>query len=167
MPFLCSVCGVLHDELPDIGVDEPVQWWDIPEQERTERVQLSADTCVIDDTHFFIRGVIEIPIHDAPEPFGFGVWVSQKDENFQTYCDHGDSSAIGPFFGWLCTRLGNYPEDTLALKTMVHFRDQGLRPLIIVEPGEHPLAVDQHCGISLAKAWEIVHFYIDANHADA
>jgi hypothetical protein len=68
--------------------------------------------------------------------------------------------------GWLSTSIGYYKEDTLLLKTMAHFRGEGLHPSIIVEPGEHPLAVDQEKGMSLAKAWEIVHFYIDSNQGD-
>lgn len=159
MSFRCSVCGELHDDLPDIGWDRPDQWWDVPEEERDERIELTPDTCVIDGEDFFIRGVIEIPIHDRPEPFGFGVWVSQKRENFQTYLDNWDSSEIGPFFGWLCTRISWYEEDTLLLKTRAHFRGERLRPSIEVAPGEHPLAVDQREGISLAEAWEIVHHY--------
>jgi len=163
MSFQCSICGELHDDLPDIGSDRPAQWWDIPKQERDERIKLTPDICVIDGEHFFIRGVVEIPIHDHPEQFGFGVWVSQKRENFQTYVDNWNSSAIGPFFGWLCTRIAYYAEDTLLLKTRAHFRGEALRPLIEVEPGEHALAVDQQAGITLAKAWEIVHYYLDAN----
>lgn len=166
MNFRCSVCGKLHDELPDIGSDKPVQWWDVPEQERDERIKLSSDTCVIDGEHFFIRGVIEIPIIDYPDCFGFGVWVSQKRENFQMYRDNWNSSEIGPFFGWLSTRIGYYKEDTLLLKTMAHFRGERLRPLIALEPGVHPLAVDQERGISLTKVWEIVHFYTDSNEKD-
>jgi hypothetical protein len=159
MSCRCSVCGSLHGDLPDIGWDRPDQWWDVPEEERDERIELTPDTCVIDGEDFFIRGVIEIPIHDHAEPFGFGVWVSQKRENFQTYLDNWNSSEIGPFFGWLCTRISWYKEDTLLLKTRAHFRGERLRPSIEVAPGEHPLAVDQREGISLAKAWEIVHHY--------
>jgi hypothetical protein len=42
---------------------------------------------------------------------------------------------------------------------MAHFRGDGLRPRIELEPADHPLAVDQRDGITLAKAWEVVHFY--------
>jgi hypothetical protein len=109
--------------------------------------------------HYFIRGVIEIPVHNYPESFGFGVWISQKRENFLQYLKHPDSADIGPFFGWLCTRIAYYPKDTLMLKTMAHFRGGNLRPAIVVEPTDHPLAIDQREGISLEKAWEIVHHY--------
>lgn len=159
MPFRCSICGELHDDLPNLGVDKPDQWSGIPEEERSERIHLTSDTCVIDGEDYFIRGVLELPIHDYPQRFGFGVWVSQKRENFMTYVQNPDSSAIGPFFGWLCTRIGYYAEDTLFLKTMAHFHSGGLRPTIELEPTEHPLAVDQRKGITLAKAWEIVHYY--------
>ena len=44
-----------------------------------------------------------------------------------------------------------------------HFRGDGLRPAIELEPTDHPLAVDQRDGISLDRAWEIVHRYLDAD----
>jgi hypothetical protein len=158
-PYRCATCGQFHHDLPDIGAEKPDSWWGVPEAERGRRVQLTPDTCVIDDEDFFIRGVIDIPIRDYHRPFGFGVWVSQKRENFHTYLKNFDTDAIGPFFGWLCTRIAYYPETTLHLKTMAHFRSGGLRPRIEVEPTDHPLAVDQRAGITLARAWEIVHFY--------
>jgi hypothetical protein len=159
MHYTCSICGEIHDELPDVGADKPDHYWDIPEQERNKRVVVTPDTCVIDGEFFFIRGVIEIPIHNYPDRFGFGVWVSQKKENFITYRDNFHSDKIGPFFGWLCNSVRYYQEDTQLLKTRAHFRGNNLRPFIELETTEHPLAVDQKQGISLDKAWEIIHFY--------
>jgi hypothetical protein len=161
MSFRCAVCGEMHDELPDIGADRPDPYWDVPEEERERRVELTEDTCVIDGEHYFIRGVLQLPVHDHPEGFGFGVWVSQKRENFEAYVQEPGSSALGPFFGWLSTRIEYYAVDTLLLKTMAHFRGDGLRPSIELEPTDHPLAVDQRAGITLQKALEIVHFYSD------
>src|SRR5712692_4831685 len=159
MPYRCTVCGELHDDLPDIGANKPDQWWDVAEEERDRRIKITSGTCIIDDEDYFIRGVIEIPVHDHPERFGFGVWVSQKRENFFTYLESPDSAQIGPFFGWLCTRIAYYPEDTRLLKTRAHFRGDGLRPMIELQPTDHALAVDQRDGITLAKTWEIVHYY--------
>jgi len=167
MSYRCTTCGELHEELPDVGVGYPDQYWDVPEEERESRIESTSDTCIIDGEHFFIRGVIELPIHDYPERFGLGVWVSQKRENFNTYLENFDSGEIGPFFGWLCTDIAYYPEDTLLLKTMAHFRGEGLRPIIEVEQTEHPLSVDQYKGISIEKAWEIVHFYMDSSEGRA
>src|SRR2546421_9088921 len=113
MSYRCSTCGRIHDDLPHIGMDKPDHWWDVPEGERAERVEITSDTCIIDNEDFFIRGVIEIPVRDYPPGFGFGVWVSQKRENFFKYLENFDSAEIGPFFGWLCTRIAFYKEDTL------------------------------------------------------
>ena len=167
MDYTCSTCGESHDDSPDIRMDKPDLWWSVPEDERESRVKLTPDTCVIDDEDFFIRGVIHIPIHDHPNDFGFGVWVSQKRENFFKYVENFDTDKIGPFFGWLCTGISFYTEDTTSLKTMAHFRGQGQRPSIELEETEHPLSIDQHRGITLDKAWQIVHFYMDESKAGA
>ena len=127
MSYRCVTCGEVHDDLPDLGADRPNIWWSIPAEEREQRIQLTNDTCIVDQ------------------------------ENFFTYLDNFESDQIGPFFGWLSTRLSYYPTDTTNLKAMVHFRGKNVRPLIEVEPSNHPLALDQRNGITLGKAWEIVH----------
>jgi hypothetical protein len=156
----CSTCDEIHEGLPDIGADYPDPYFDVPEEERNGRVFVTSDLCSIDDEHFFIRGVISIHVHDQDNDFGFGVWVSQKKENFQTYVDNFESADIGPFFGWLSTTLSCYPEDTFCLKTMAHFRDAKQRPSIELEPSDHQLSLDQQNGISLERAWELVHHYL-------
>jgi hypothetical protein len=159
MTYRCHTCGEVHDDLPDMGIDYPDYYFGVPEEERDRRVKLTGDTCIIDDEEFFIRGLIEIPIRDYSRTFGFGVWVSQKKENFYTYLENFDSDQIGPFFGWLSNNISFYTADTLNLKTMAHFRSGGLRPQIELEPTDHPFAIDQRNGITLEKAWEIAHFY--------
>jgi hypothetical protein len=159
MSYRCRICGETHDDLPDISSDRPDPWWGVPEGERDRRAKLTSDTCVIDDEDFFIRGVLELPIVGHPQAFGFGVWVSQKRENFDAYLNAFDSDEIGPFFGWLCTRLAYYPVETRLLKSRAVFRGRGQRPLIQLAPADHPLVADQRDGITLDHAWDIVHFY--------
>ena len=161
MCFRCSICGELHDEIPHLGSDRPDPWWAVPEDERDRRIELTSDTCIIDGKEFFIRGVIEIPVHEHADPFGFGVWVSQKKENFFAYLKTPDSAEIGPFFGWLCTRISYYQEDSTHLKTMAHFRAGNMRPFIELEPTDHPLTIDQRNGITEERAWGIVHFCLN------
>jgi hypothetical protein len=80
-----------------------------------------------------------------------------SEENFRTWVQvfgENHRSHIGPFFGWLDAWLKPYP-DTMNLKTMVHLRDDGIRPYIALEPTEHPLAVEQRSGISVDRVAEI------------
>jgi hypothetical protein len=60
-----------------------------------------------------------------------------------------------PMFGWLMAALPTYEPSTLSLKTMVHTRPLGLRPLVELEPTDHPLAVEQREGITLARVQQI------------
>jgi hypothetical protein len=64
---------------------------------------------------------------------------------------------------WLCNRITYYEQETLFLKTMAHFRGEGLRPRIEMEATNHGLAVDQRTSITLQKAWDIVHYYSDSD----
>lgn len=157
--FTCSVCGEIHDELPDLVADAPLVYLGIPDEERDRRTALTTDTCVVDDEHYFIRGIIEIPVDDYPERFGFNVWVSQSRANFEAYVSNPLADDRAPTFGWLSTELSCYPVTTHLLKTMVHFRGGALRPTIELEPTDHPLALDQRQGISLRMACTILHHY--------
>jgi hypothetical protein len=58
------------------------------------------------------------------------------------------------YFGWLCNSIPAYPE-TLHLKTAVHAREVGLRPLIELEATDHPLAIEQRDGITAARVRNI------------
>jgi hypothetical protein len=157
MPFTCATCGQIHDSLPDLGFRWPDSYFGVPAPERASRIRGDADTCEIDGEEFFIRGVILIPIIGTSEHFGLGVWVSQKRENYQAYRNNFDSPNIGPFFGWLSNNIPFYQPDTWAMKTMAHFQGGKQRPLIELAPSEHPLYLDFSQGVSLERAWHIVH----------
>ena len=134
-------------------------WYDVIAPEELEwRAELTSDQCVIDDEHYFVRGVLEIPVADGSEPLTWGVWVSLSRKNFERMSELWETpgrESEPPYFGWLSTALPCYP-DTLSLKTHVHTRPVGLRPLIELEPTEHPLAVEQRNGITMARVKEIV-----------
>jgi hypothetical protein len=158
--YTCSCCGKVHEGLPDLSFDRPGYVAEVPEEEMKDRVKLNEDLCIVDGEHYFIRGVLKIPIHNYDQDLGFGVWVSQKKENFETYLNNYDTSDIGPFFGWLSNefRFGGQP--TTNLKTMAHFQGNGQRPLIELDESDHPLSLAQRNGISLDEAWKIAHEYL-------
>ena len=160
MPFRCTLCQEEHEELPDIAMRAPDPYLAVPEDERAERTTFTPDRCTVrdeDGEHYFIRGVIMIPIHGQDEPFGLGAWVSQSRANYDRYARNEE---MEPTFGWLVNRVAHYQESTLLLKMRVHFRRGDQRPTFELEPTDHPLAVEQRTGISLERAWEIVHHYM-------
>ncbi len=140
----------------------PLYYYSIPELERPDRCRLDADTCVVDEEFFFVRGCLEIPIIGETDPFIWGVWVSLSRKNFETFLrlfNEEHRSREGPFFGWLFASFRGYPEAE-SLKTMVHLRDHGQRPFIELEPTQHPLAVEQRSGITVERVGEILSAYL-------
>ena len=156
--YTCHTCGEFHADVPlCYGAEAPVHWQVIPEAERDDRGELSSDQCIIDDKHFFILGRLLISIRDHPEPFCWLVWVSLSEGNFARA--HELWHAAGretepPYFGWLSTLLPCYP-DTVNLKANVHTRPLGERPIVELEPTDHPLAVEQRNGITMRRVLEI------------
>lgn len=151
--FPCSACGGTHTGLPSFGAEAPWLYEQIAPDEREARCSIDSDGCIIDNLHHFVRATLDIPVHGQQEPFTWGVWVSLSEDSFNTWDLHFNETRrahVGPFFGWFSNRLPGYPE-TLNLKTRVHLRDDGMRPLIELEPTDHPLAVEQRAGISLGR----------------
>lgn len=159
MSWKCDICGVEHTDLPTcFGMEAP---WPalVPEDEFAGRVELTSDQCVVDNQIFFIRGHIEIPVHDHPEPLAFSVWSSLSEQSFLHVVERWESpgrASDPPYFGWLSSAIPIYP-DTINLKLSVQSRRPGLTPLFTVEPTGHPLALDQHHGISVRRWHELAH----------
>jgi hypothetical protein len=161
--FKCVSCGEMHRGMPSFGTAAPLSYYAVPEKERAARCSLGTDECVIDKELYFIHGCLDIPVEGEDEPFSWGVWVSLSESSFKKWLacfDTEKRSQIGPFFGWLNTRLKPYPE-TVNLKTMAHLRDGGIRPYIELEPTDHPLAIEQRTGISVSRVAEL---YIQMVH---
>jgi hypothetical protein len=158
LKFTCGTCGEVHEGLPDYGFGAPIYYDQVPEGERDRRCSLNADLCKIDNEYFFVRGVLLVPILATGESFGWGVWSSLSEANFNRYLelwDAEDVSREAPYFGWLSNRLPFYP-DTLELKLAVRLQNEGQRPLLELEPTDHPLALDQREGMTWARAVEMI-----------
>lgn len=159
MKYFCSTCQREHDGFPSWGADRPALYWEVPAEKRESDVFLTSDSCVIADRFFFIRACLDIPVMGTDETYSWGVWVSLSETNFFLWQDHYETperAHIGPFFGWLCTSVPVYP-DTLHLKTQVHLRDNGLRPLIELQESDHLLFRHQRDGIALHDLAAMMH----------
>ncbi|GAA4054694.1 DUF2199 domain-containing protein [Hymenobacter glaciei] len=139
------------------GAAFPEYYFSIPPEERDDRVELTESLCVVDETHFFIRGRVEIPIIDSDELFCWNVWVSVSEDNFRRTNEvWNDPQRVNEpaYFGWLQTQLPGYA-DTLNIKTMVHTQAVGVIPRIEIEEG-HNLAEEQQAGITWQRVTELV-----------
>ena len=160
MSWTGAVCGgAEHTEQPRC-FGAPAPWhYLVPDSQFEQRVELTADQCVVDGTTFFVRGHIDIPVHGQAEPLTFSVWSSLSEASFRHMGERWESrdrEQDAPYFGWLSTAIPAYP-DTVHLQLSVQSRSPGLVPLFTVAPGDHALSIDQHQGISEQRLHEIVH----------
>ncbi|MET9604869.1 DUF2199 domain-containing protein [Streptomyces sp. NPDC006512] len=155
--FSCSRCGDHHAELPTSYSTMAPDAWE-PAFESDPGSMLSSDQCVIKGRHFFVRGLIEIPVIGGGDVFTWGVWVSLSKDNFSRALELWNTpgrEAEQPYFGWLSTELALYTRPTTNLKTTAHTRPVGRRPSIELEPTDHPLAVEQRTGITWERMRDI------------
>lgn len=160
--FKCSTCEKWHEGFPDIGYDEPQYAANIPEGERGARLFLTSDLCVVDDEHFFVRCILPLNVIGTSDDFRWGVWSSLSRDNFLRYqaAYKEDTSNWKPMFGYLSNKLPDYP-DTLSLKMSVQTRGKTDRPVVTLEPSDHPLFIEQRDGISLERVLKFVAPFLD------
>jgi hypothetical protein len=159
--FRCATCAELHDlaEL-SFGADAPEQWNLLSEAER-EASELTPDQCVLETTegtHRFIRCCLEVPIFGTARAFTWGVWCSLSEASFVEMARDWEAPErvrLGPYFGWLSTRIPGYPE-TMFLKASVRQREVGLRPLVELAGVDHPLVHHQRAGIQASDLERMV-----------
>ena len=167
--WVCPCCGEAHGGLFDLALDVPEPWEGDEEPRpdtelRSSNNILTKNFCVLDGDSFFVRCVLKLPIIGSVDSsFGYGIWSSLSQTNFDLDFDDFDSESRadqGPWFGWFANRLQGYP-DTLALKCRVHPQNNHLRPLIELEPTDHPLSLEQQHGITLDRILEL---YAETGH---
>jgi hypothetical protein len=156
---VCRHCGTVLTVPLCFGADAPVAWEALTVDERGRRGNLTLDLCDIDGQHFFVRGRLQLSIQGADQVFTYLVWSSLSKSNYQRTRDLWGADGRErepPYFGWLNSALPGYPS-TVSLKVKVHTQPAGQRPLIELEPTEHPLAIEQREGIT----WTRVHDLVD------
>lgn len=148
----------------DIGFDTPYYWHTVPEAEREARTELTSDLCSIDGEDFFIRGLLQIPLVDMEDDFAWGLWMSVSEANYRRYIetfDWKEQSQVGSFTGWISNQIRGYP-NMLELVVRADLQDNNQRPLLVLKPTDHPLAIEQHRGITFERLSEIIGPYLHA-----
>ena len=167
--FRCPDCGELHSGSPSFAYAKPSYFFDVPEEQREARIQLSDDLCRISpaadeeggETFYFIRVTLDVPIHGAEDPFCWGVWVSQSEESFNRYvASFSEDQSEDGSFGWLTVTIPHYNrrqsgEVFESLACDVKWGGSGRRPKAILHETSHPLYEDQANGISWETAVQI------------
>lgn len=162
--YTCECCDEIHEGSPSFGFNAPDQYASLTDEQKARHGWLSDGLCKItveQHTDFFIRAILEVPIHGVSEPFIWGVWVSASQKSYEHYVETLDAPIEGDgFFGWVSNAIPWYPAAG-HLATDVCVQTNGERPLLRLHsgsPDDHPLILDQTNGITQARAQEIAEF---------
>ena len=166
----CDSCEAWHyGPCLDFSYRAPLFWTDqneaanevaqfSPEKKELPANLLTEDVCIIDGEHYFIRGVIHLPIIGTNETFRWGVWGSLSRENFEKFLaaiDTPTRAELPPMFSWLSSWIEEY-DNSSHIKMYAHIREPSERPIFELEPTNHPLSQEHHHGITPERVKEIM-----------
>jgi len=156
MAWTCKQCDKDHRGLPlDVAFSRPDAFLRLKESQR-KAAPANDDLCSIHDKRFFVRGLLEVPVTDASETFGWGLWVEVPEAAFRRILDlwDDDNPAEPPFEGTIANTTKGY-EDLEGQRVMVQLRGDGDRPALTLLPGDHLLYREQSAGITLHRVAEM------------
>jgi len=129
-----------------------------PSEDNLHRGEFLDDNfCAINNEHFFVRGIISLPIIGSSENFRWGVWGSLSRQNFERLLKTNSDpkrAELPAMFSWLSTQIREYP-DTLSLRMYAHAQPKN-RPEFELESTDHPLAQEYHHGVTPERVREIM-----------
>lgn len=141
---------VLHG-LPEVVFRLPDCASHVAEGERTARILLADDFCILDGRRHFVRVTLPAPVIGyANDVFTWGVWAEVASTSFNLYWDQfgeDDNSSLAPFKGRLANAISGYPR-SLGLSGRIEPSSSGERPRMTLLARKHPLARAQRDGIT-------------------
>jgi hypothetical protein len=160
--FTCSSCGDIHEGSPSFAFRAPRQYASLSEEQKSQMGSLTSDFCTIthdEGTDYFVRAILEVPIHGIEDPFLWGIWVSLSEQSFARYREtYDDNARAGEgFFGWVSNDIPVYPYAQSRPSNVV-MQPGGNRPTVTLHHSDlpdDPLSIDQAQGITVAKAEEL------------
>lgn len=146
----------VNEELAkDISMSFPEDIWALNPIERYLRTRTATEFCTLDESRYFIRAVLPVPINYEKDEFLWGVWceVSRHDHDryVKAYAE-GALGDLGVIKGWLANDLPVY-EEAVGLEVELHC-SQEERPRVMVL-SDSVLKTEQDDGIDRTRHEEI------------
>lgn len=158
--YRCPSCTEKHAGFPALAYTLPDVIFALPVAERDVRAVVSSDLCILDDSRFFIRCVMEVPVLACADAIEYGPWVEVAARDFNRYALHFN---VGGHPNWVAAEgaLANAypasPQTTLGLSCMIRTaKHPSQRPGVEILDHTHALHAEQLNGVDLPRAMAIV-----------
>lgn len=157
--FTCATCGQVHAGLPiDYGFRLPDEVHGLGYLERYARSRSNADLCTLDESRFFLRGILPLPLQERDDQFCWGVWLEVSKATHDRYVAGFDDDTLRGVTatGTLANAIPGYSE-TIGLEVQVEFQGGGTRPkFLFLATASHALADEQRSGISSRRHHDLL-----------
>jgi hypothetical protein len=142
----------------DIAFHRPDPVLRVPESQRPARCWETDDVCVLDDSHYFLRGVLFVPVRGELR-FGWGIWAKATKAQVFDYLSHlhDDLSGRPPFPGHAASTV-TLPEyaDLEGHPLVIQLGSATKRPTFSLGESQHLLSLEQRGGIDMARVHSIL-----------
>lgn len=156
----CELKLLDTDQLAQLDLPWPEALRALPGSERQEQIEVTAQVCTWKEVPevYFVRAVLSLPVRTLAVPCHLLTWAQVQPEVLQELTARRFHRRGREVPAHLANNLPGLPE-TQNLPVSLRLVGVGHRPLIILEPAEHPLYGEQTRGITLARlaAYERAH----------
>ena len=157
--FICQTCGQRHEGLPtDFGFRLPDEVHELTYLDQYRRARRNSDLCTLDESRYFIRAVLPLPMPETDNEFRWGVWVEVSKPSHDLYVEKFDDAAEDEprFPGIVVNAIPGY-DGTIGLSVDVQLGAEGERPALYFPAATtHALALEQRSGISRKRHHDIL-----------
>jgi hypothetical protein len=154
---ICDTCGKAHPrEEIELVLVLPQPIFELSDDERAKRCDISGDMCAIDRTRFFIRGLLPLPVRGRGVPYRIGLWAEVDEPTFgHIYALWDDPSQVNePLLSAILANDVPLVPSTIGIEVDIRLTGPTTRPDFYMRDTPHPLAVEQRRGVSAHRALE-------------
>lgn len=157
---VCATCGKVHARAEtEIFFKRPDPFLEVPEAERTVRAKVDDDLCMIDESRFFVRCVLPIPVTDGGKDYCWGVWAEVDELSFRRVLElwSAPEQVNEPAIE---ARLANeipYYGSTYGLRVALRLTGPSTRPSVSLVDEHHLLSKHQSEGVARSEVLAFSH----------
>jgi hypothetical protein len=157
--YVCKCCGKKHPGLPtDWGFQLPDTVYSLSILQRYARSRHTTDLCTLDESQYFIRGLLPLSLPESGQTFNWGVWVRLDRKIHDRYIENWnvDISSSPRDQGVIANNISIYGR-TRHLRVEIQYSPDNTRPTFWFPGGaRHALALEQRHGISAKRHHDIL-----------
>lgn len=154
---VCKDCGRIHPKPEnEIGFQFPDVVFALSDADRRRRCRYTAETCILDERNYFVRGIAPLPVAGRSKPFAIAVWAEISRASFTRVFElwNDPKQVSEPRFPGLIANTVPLIAETVGLRVVIQLSGPNIPPVFFADIATHPLYKEQMEGIDEHRAIE-------------